>query len=65
MKENCLTCRFWEPLCNPIHADENSEGECHRHAPIAQLRIVLKPERYDALWPFVYGRQGCGDYISK
>ena len=62
-KENCMTCKFWEP-CQWGENPETKKysipemGCCHRHAPHASMEMV--PLDYpdnkwvEVIWPHFY-----------
>ena len=54
----CNTCRFWKPDPYP------SEGECRRHAPIADPagRRGSFDNPLEGRWPMTGKDDGCGDH---
>lgn len=64
MPDNCDTCYHFRevnlaPSGEPI-------GNCHRHAPRPRWSMevgdVTGEDAFDAVWPVVWGWQGCGEW---
>jgi hypothetical protein len=68
----CDECRFWV-------ADEKmgGSGECHRHAPLPQLKRAIEDGEEpsyltsndnfvaDVVWPLTGSHDFCGEFISN
>ena len=66
MDQQCYTCR-WGWYFEDIEKEpQNSFGECHRHAPSpVAYNDTIVHFHYKAVWPVVYGENGCGDWTSR
>lgn len=61
----CLNCAFFWETKEEERADQESVGECHRHAPITWRKNPDKEEDdrpYLPVWPPVSCLDGCGDF---
>jgi hypothetical protein len=57
MPDTCDSCRFY---LQPVDGDKQGGiGECHRRAPVADMR---DDEGQLATWPTVFDEYWCGDY---
>jgi hypothetical protein len=64
----CGECRYWSAVqWVPLHPEDKDSDTamCLRHAPGPSLRVTTEHvSRPDGVWPWVRGREWCGDFVA-